>query len=115
MTGRLQGFATRVEIAAVSPGLIRVWCALHQLDLVMQAFYKAVMSEQWYTFLVGLVGYLRRQQNLVTKMTTQCPLVSDTRWLSMVKAFKWFDLYRVRVMAYLDEKKPTVARLRCGG
>ena len=42
-------------------------------------------------------------------MTTQCPLVSDTRWLNMVKVCKWFDLHRVRVMAYLDEKKPTVA------
>ena len=47
ITGRLQSFATRVERAAVFPGLIHFWCALHQLDLVMQALYKAVMSKQW--------------------------------------------------------------------
>ena len=81
----------------------------NNLDLVMQLFYKAVISEQWYTFLIGLVGYIRRQQNLITKMTMQCPLVSDTRWLNMVKVCKWFDLHQVRVMAYLDENKPTVA------
>ena len=78
ITGRIQGFATHVERAALSPGRIRVWCDLHQLDLVMQAFYKAVMSEQWYKFLIGLVGYLCRQQNLITEIMTQYPLVSDT-------------------------------------
>ena len=109
MTGRFQGFATRVELSASPPGLVRVWCVLHKFDLVMQAYYKAVMSEQWYSYLTPLIGYLRRQQNIITDMQTQCPLVCDIRWMNMVKVCKWFDFHRVEVMDYLAAKKPAAA------
>eukprot|EP00171_Calliarthron_tuberculosum_P002636 IDg2636t1 len=38
MTGRLSGVATRIQEVA-DDGVVRVWCALHQLDLVVQAEY----------------------------------------------------------------------------
>ena len=38
MTGYIQGVATRFEQAAL-PGFFRIWCGLHQLDLVLQQFY----------------------------------------------------------------------------
>jgi hypothetical protein len=39
MTGRIQRFPTR--IGACTPGkLIRIWCCLHQLDLVMQRVFE---------------------------------------------------------------------------
>jgi hypothetical protein len=84
MTGRFQGLATRLQRNAL-PGLTRVWCANHQLDILMQAFYKSVMSEEWYSLLTALVSWLRRQQSLITEMDSQAPLVSDTRWMNMVK------------------------------
>jgi len=34
MTGRVRGLATRIEVAVRGKKLIRVWCGLHQLDLV---------------------------------------------------------------------------------
>jgi hypothetical protein len=39
MTGRVSGVATRFEQVA-KPGFFRIWCGLHQLDLVLQAFFK---------------------------------------------------------------------------
>jgi hypothetical protein len=39
MTGRSQGVVSRFHQVS-EPGLIRIWCGLHQLDLVMQRVYK---------------------------------------------------------------------------
>ena len=38
ITGHIQGVSTRFE-QAVLPGYSRIWCGLHQLDLVLQQFY----------------------------------------------------------------------------
>ena len=39
MTGHLSGVVTRIE-AVVRPNFVRVWCLLHQIDIVMQKVYK---------------------------------------------------------------------------
>ena len=77
MTGRLQGLVSRIA-SECSPDLIRVWCGLHQLDLVVQSVYKASLDEQFYSTLTQLIGYLRHQQNLITKMRLTCPKVTST-------------------------------------
>ena len=52
MTGRIQGLATR--IGACTPGkLIRIWCGLHQLDLVMQRVFKEALNDDFYSTLTG--------------------------------------------------------------
>ncbi|KAI9915434.1 hypothetical protein PsorP6_007243 [Peronosclerospora sorghi] len=48
-------------------------------------FFKAIMDEQFYSWLTGLISYLRIQQTLITKMKTKAPKVADTRWESMSK------------------------------
>ena len=80
MTGRIQGIATRFERETPN-GIIRVWCGLHQLDLVMQRVFVAALDEEFLNYLTALIGYLRRQQNLVSDMRSTCPKVADTRWL----------------------------------
>ena len=57
MTGCLQGLVTRISNEC-SPGLIRIWCGLHQLDLVMQSVYEAAYNRQFYSTPTGLIGYL---------------------------------------------------------
>jgi hypothetical protein len=84
MTGRVQGVATRFEQVS-KPGFFRLWCGLHQLDICLQDFFKALMDEQFYGLLTGLISYLRRQQNLISDMKTKAPKVADTRWESMSK------------------------------
>jgi hypothetical protein len=106
MTGRINGVATRFERAA-KPSFFRIWCGLHQLDLVLQAFFKHLIDEEFYSKMTGLISYLRRQQSLINQMKTQAKKVADTRWESMSKAAAWFRDHRVPIQTYLEEKKPS--------
>ena len=59
MTGHIQGVATRFAQAAL-PGCFRIWCGLHQLDLVLQQFYTALMDKSFYGILMNLISYLQQ-------------------------------------------------------
>lgn len=41
-------------------------------------------------------------------MKTKAPTVADTRWRSAGKVSAWFKTSRVEMLAYLDQKKPSV-------
>ena len=82
MTGRVSGVQTLFE-AAADHKILRVWCGLHQFDLVAQREYVALLDDMFVLTLMGLIAYLRRQQNLQTEMKmTRLKFVS-TRWLLM--------------------------------
>ena len=106
MTGRLNGLATLFQRAVDGDDLFRIWCALHQLDLVVQAAYQKLHDETFVGILTGLIGYLRRQQNLIVEMGSTCPKLMLTRWAHMHRVLAWLVEHRVRVMLYLEEKKP---------
>lgn len=82
MTGRIRGVATRLEASVPAKKLVRAWCALHQLDLVMQRVHKSSSDEEFLSTVTSMTGHLRRQSTLILKMGSTCPLVADTRWLS---------------------------------
>ena len=116
MTGRYQGVVTLTQRAA-KPGFMRIWCGAHQLDLCLQSFYLAI-PEALYSTLTLLVAYLRCQQNFISDERSQCPLISDTRWLNIIKVTTWFGKHRLAFSAYLDVKKPLrkpddSSRIRC--
>jgi hypothetical protein len=96
MTGRHQGVITWIHRVA-KPGFMRVWCGAHQLDLCMQSFY-LVIRDTFYSTFTLFVAYLRRQQNFISDEWSQCPLICNTRWLSMVKVTTWFDQHRLAVV-----------------
>ena len=104
MTGRIRGLATRIE-EVVQSGIVRVWCGLHQLDLKMQIVFQRGWDEEFLSILTALIGYLRRQQNLVSEMRATCPKMANTCSLSMGKISRWLCGNRVRVRQYLDEKQ----------
>ena len=106
MTGRHRGVVTKIQGEALPEGFYRVWCALHQLDIVVQKCVTKYFSDDFYGGLTGLIGYLRRQQNLIQRMKTKCPKVADTRWLSLGKVCKWFCKHKSDIKEYLDEKNP---------
>jgi hypothetical protein len=124
MTGRLSGVATKMAEAAAD-GVVRVWCALHQLDLVVQAEYLKLYDDQFVNILTGLVSYLRRQFNLIGSMGCTCPKYMDMRWSSMKK----LSTFLRRVRCHLRVPRPEAASLyptgclvgrtacarRCGG
>lgn len=103
MTGRIRGVVTSIE-RMLQPGCVRVWCGLHQLDLVMQKMFEAAFDERYLGVLTKLIGYLRRQQNLITTMRSECPKFCTVRWLSMGKVLSWLVLHRLKVQEYLLEK-----------
>ena len=108
MTGRVQGVVTRIQ-QVCTRGLIRVWCGLHQLDLVMQRVFKPALEGDFYGTLTALIGHLRRQANLIAEMRSTCPKLSDVRWVSMDSTATWMVEKRARVRRHLDEKKPACA------
>ncbi len=58
MTGRLSGVVTRIQ-NVVKPNFMRVWCLLHQIDIIMQKVYKRAGCN-FYKTLTSIVSFLRR-------------------------------------------------------
>lgn len=104
MTGHVQGLVTRIQ-KLVELNVIRVWCGLHQVDLVMQSSYEISLNSKFTKKLTELIGFLRRQYNLISEMKTRCPSFSHVRWLSMGGVLKWLKDNQTRIQKYLVEKK----------
>ena len=64
MVGSQRGAVSRLEEIA-SEGFYRVWCTLHQLDLCVQSCVTKYFNDDFYSSLTRLIGYLRRQYNLI--------------------------------------------------
>ncbi|KAI2502195.1 hypothetical protein MHU86_12247 [Fragilaria crotonensis] len=103
MTGQYRGVASRLSNVAL-PGFYRVWCALHQLDLVLQRLYNALCDDSFVGTVTSLTGHLRRQFNLIATMGSKCPRFVNTRWMSMSKVVKWLVANRVAVNEHLATK-----------
>jgi hypothetical protein len=106
LTGRLSGVVTLLT-ADTFPGIFRIWCGAHQLDLVIQNLMSSLCGDEFYTLLTGLIGHLRRQQNLIVEMPSTWPAVASTRWLSFGKVCKWLTSNRLGVLEHLETKSPT--------
>ena len=78
MTGCHQGVVTRIQNKVLSGGFYCVWCALHQLDIVVQKCVRSYFNADFHGRLTGLIDYLRRQQNLIQTMKTKCSKIADT-------------------------------------
>ena len=73
----------------------------------MQEFFKALLDDMFYLALTVFIGYLRRQQNLISDMKTQAKKLQDTRWLSMHRTSLWFKIHRIAVSEYVQQKQPS--------
>ena len=100
MTGSVRGLATRLE-AVIAHKLYRIWCGLHQLDLVMKYGYKDLMDGEFNDIMHKLTGYLRHQFNLINEMQTKCPKAVTTRWTAMGTTCQWLMEHWVHVLEYL--------------
>ena len=89
MTGPVKGVATRIEKEATHK-IYRVWCSLHQLDLVMKYAYKDLQCSdaEFNKIMHVLTGYLRRQQTLINDMKSICPKAT-TCWTAMGGTCNW--------------------------
>jgi len=103
MTGQRQGIASRLQNVAL-PGFYRVWCAIHQLDLVLQKLYNSLCDDSFVGTMTSMTGHLRRQFNLIAQMGSKCPRFVETRWMSMTKVLKWLMANRVPVEQHLQSR-----------
>ena len=67
MTEALKGVTMRLENKS-QYGLYRVWCGLHQLNLVMKYAYMKIIDSEFNDILHVVTNHLRYQQNLITDM-----------------------------------------------
>ncbi|XXQ29722.1 DUF4371 domain-containing protein [Plasmodiophora brassicae] len=99
MTGRLSGVQTRLQAVAL-PGFMRIWCYLHQLDLVLQDSYQNFDGDHFYRQTTATISHLRRQYSLIGEMGETCPALSKTRWSSMARVTTFFHSNRDRLMKH---------------
>ena len=81
MTGEFQGVGTRLE-QQTSHNVYRIWCGLHQLDLVMKHRFKGLMNGKFVELMKKFIHQLREQSILITQMDAKCPKLT-TRWVMM--------------------------------
>lgn len=104
MTGNAQGLASCIQQESVGK-LYRVWCGLHQMDLVMKKAFKQSLDGDYSKILTTLIGHLRRQQTLIAEMKATCPYLAPTRWLSLGYSTQWLVKRFLNVTAHLQERK----------
>jgi hypothetical protein len=105
MTGHLSGVVTRIQ-NVVKPNFMRVWCLLHQMDIIMQKVYKRAGCN-FYKMLTSIISFLRRQKNLVEEMQAICPNLSAIRWASMSRVARFLVEKRSEIVTYFVETKPS--------
>ncbi|GMF48780.1 unnamed protein product [Phytophthora fragariaefolia] len=78
-TGRIRGVAARLEASVPTKKLVRVWCALHLLDLVVQRVHKSSLDEEFLSAVTSMTGHLRWQPTLIMTMGSTCPLLKRSQ------------------------------------
>ena len=108
MTGRHGGLVTLLDKEATN-SLLRVWCAAHQMDLVVKQVTKTANDGLFYKKAHALSVYLRAQLNLIADMGgSKCPK-DTTRWVAFGKLIKWNLQHRRRLLEFIEEKRPVQA------
>ena len=102
MIGHLQGVVTRIAKESANTKFYRVWCGLHQLDLVLKHAYTELWDDNE---VVGImkkfIAHLRQQSGLISQMQATCPQLT-TRWLAMGNVCKWLLAKRIVLFEYIN-------------
>jgi hypothetical protein len=107
MTGRHNGVVTRLSRASEHP-VLRIWCAPHQLDIVIKGAAALPESGQWIVFVYKWCVHLRRQDKLIIEMGgRQCPKKTN-RWAHLDRTLQFFISYRRQIVLHTDAH-PTFA------
>jgi hypothetical protein len=107
MTGRHAGVVTLLEKECSSP-VLRIWCVLHQLDLVVKKATNGVLDEAFYKTAHAFSVHLRAQPNLIMEMGSKCAK-DTTRWVAFGSMLRWkLQRYR-RLMIHVADTRPVQA------
>ena len=101
MTGQFQGVVTRLANELANMKFYRVWCGLHQLDLVLKRAYMDLWENEVVDIMKKFIAYLRLQGTLINQMKATCPQLS-THWLIMGHVCKWLLDKCITLFEYID-------------
>ena len=87
MIGHLQGVVTRIAKESANSKFYRVWCGLHQLDLVLKHAYTELWDNEVVDIMKKFIAHLRQQSGLISEMQATCPQLT-TYWLTMSNVCK---------------------------
>ncbi len=85
---------------------MRVWCLLHQIDIIMQKVYKRAGCN-FYKTLTSIISFLRRPKNLVEEMQAICSNLSAIRWAFMLRVARFLVEKRSEIVTYFAETEPS--------
>jgi hypothetical protein len=104
MTGRHTGLVTHMIACAQNP-VLRIWCGLHQIDLVVKSTAKELANDKWIMFAWSFSIFLLAQANLITSMAVKCPKKTN-RWTHFERLLQFFKDHRRRIVAYAETHRP---------
>jgi hypothetical protein len=104
MTGRHAGVVTCLIVCADN-NVLQIWCAPHQIDIVIKAAVEAIDNGAWvkqvYTFSI----FLRGQDNLIIDINVKCPKKTN-RWAHLGRLLNFYISYRRPLLEYTQNKQP---------
>lgn len=96
MTGLIHGVVKRLEQQG-GASVVPVCCRFHYLHSVVPNFFEWAFEKTFLSLLTNRIGYLRRQQNLVSEMRSECPNDCTVRWKLIGNVPARLILHRVAV------------------
>ena len=108
MMGQFQGVVTRLANESANTKFYRVWCGLHQLDLVLKHAYKDLWEKEVVILMKKFIAYLRMQQLLISEMQSTCPQLT-THWLIMGIVCKWLLTHHIALFNHIAMSEETVS------
>jgi len=72
MTGHHTSLITCMIACADNP-VLRIWCALHQIDLVVKSATEELVGGEWIKFAWSFSIFQCAQANFITNMAVKCP------------------------------------------
>ncbi len=104
MTGRHTDLVTRM-ITCTENLVLRISCALHQIDLVIKSTTEELAGGEWIMFAWSFSIFLRAQANLITSMAVKCPRKTN-RWTHLGRLLQFFKDHCHRIVAYAETHHP---------
>jgi hypothetical protein len=92
-------------IACTENPALRIWCALHQIDIVINSAAEELTDSKWIMFALSFSIFLRAQANLIANMTVKHPN-NMNRWTHLGRLLQFFQDHRRRIVAYVSMHNP---------
>lgn len=102
MTGVGKGWDLRLQTVA-SPGMYRVWCGSHQIDLSMKKVLQSLPGDFMIT-LTTMIGYLWRQQKFISEIKCKSLYYISVRWSSLAQVTFCIGIFETVLLTFPMEK-----------